>query len=133
MADLKNSYEEAPRAIEVGHLFHPENSVFVFSTLVLERFLMELPADISAYYHGLLFNRKTSRLFNEEMLYTIDMFFRKDLNLSDAARQLYIHRNTLVYRLDKIQRQTGLDLRRFDDAVTFKILMELKKCSNGRK
>ena len=133
LADLKNSYEEARRAIEVGHLFHPESSVFVFSTLVLERFLMELPADISAYYHGLLFNRKTSRLFNEEMLYTIDMFFRKDLNLSDAARQLYIHRNTLVYRLDKIQRQTGLDLRRFDDAVTFKILMELKKCSNGRK
>ena len=57
------------------------------------------------------------------MLYTIDMFFKKDLNLSDTARQLYIHRNTLVYRLDKVQRQTGLDLRSFEDAVTFKILM----------
>ena len=59
------------------------------------------------------------------------MFFRKDLNLSDTARQLYIHRNTLVYRLDKIQRQTGLDLRRFDDAVTFKMLLEMRKCAEN--
>ena len=62
----------------------------MFSKLVLERFLMELPQEISAYYHSLLFNRKTQRLFNEEMLYTIEMFFKKDLNLSDTARQLYI-------------------------------------------
>ena len=101
----------------------------MFSKLVLERFLMELPQEISAYYHSLLFNRKTQRLFNEEMLYTIEMFFKKDLNLSDTARQLYIHRNTLVYRLDKVQRQTGLDLRKFEDAVTFKILMELKNAA----
>ncbi|MEG0271470.1 MAG: helix-turn-helix domain-containing protein, partial [Clostridia bacterium] len=80
------------------------------------------------HYHTLLFNRKTAKLFNDEMLQTIEMFFRKDLNLSDTARQLFIHRNTLVYRLDKVQRQTGLDLRHFDDAVTFKILYELKKC-----
>jgi len=66
------------------------------------------------------------------MIYTIDMFFKKDLNLSDTARQLYIHRNTLVYRLDKVQKQTGLDLRSFEDAVTFKILMELKKVGNDR-
>ena len=104
----------------------------MFSKLVLERFLMELPQEISAYYHSLLFNRKTQRLFNEEMLYTIEMFFKKDLNLSDTARQLYIHRNTLVYRLDKVQRQTGLDLRKFEDAVTFKILMELKKCGGDK-
>ena len=93
---------------------------------------MELPQDISAYYHGLLFNRKDQRLFNEEMLYTIEMFFKKDLNLSDTARQLYIHRNTLVYRLDKVQRQTGLDLRHFDDAVTFKILYKLKRCGQEK-
>ena len=66
------------------------------------------------------------------MLYTIDMFFKKDLNLSDTARQLYIHRNTLVYRLDKVQKQIGLDLRSFEDAVTFKILMELKKVGGDR-
>ncbi len=130
--ELRESYDEAKRAIEVGRIFQPEDSIYVFSRLILERFLMELPQDISAYYHSLLFNRKTARLFNEEMLYTIDMFFKKDLNLSDTARQLYIHRNTLVYRLDKVQRQTGLDLRSFEDAVTFKILMELKKCGGEK-
>ena len=130
--ELRESYAEAKRVIEVGRIFQPEDSVYVFSKLILERFLMELPQDISAYYHSLLFNRKTVRLFNEEMLYTIDMFFKKDLNLSDTARQLYIHRNTLVYRLDKVQRQTGLDLRSFEDAVTFKILMELKKCGGDK-
>lgn len=130
--ELRESYAEARRAIEVGRIFQPEDSIYVFSRLILERFLMELPQDISAYYHSLLFNRKTARLFNEEMLYTIDMFFKKDLNLSDTARQLYIHRNTLVYRLDKVQRQTGLDLRSFEDAVTFKLLMELKKCGGEK-
>ncbi|MDD6050488.1 MAG: helix-turn-helix domain-containing protein [Clostridiales bacterium] len=130
--ELRESYMEARRAIEVGRTFKPEDSIYVYNRLILERFLMELPQDISAYYHSLLFNRKNQRLFNEEMLYTIDMFFKKDLNLSDTARQLYIHRNTLVYRLDKVQKQIGLDLRSFEDAVTFKILMELKKVSGER-
>lgn len=130
--ELRESYMEARRAIEVGRIFKPEENIYMYSRLILERFLMELPQDISAYYHGLLFNRKNQRLFNEEMLYTIDMFFKKDLNLSDTARQLYIHRNTLVYRLDKVQKQIGLDLRSFEDAVTFKILMELKKVSGER-
>lgn len=132
MDELRESYMEARRAIEVGRIFKPEENIYVYSRLILERFLMELPQDISAYYHSLLFNRKNQRLFNEEMLYTIDMFFKKDLNLSDTARQLYIHRNTLVYRLDKVQKQIGLDLRSFEDAVTFKILMELKKVSGER-
>ncbi len=132
LEELRESYAEARRAIEVGRTFKPEASIYVYSRLILERFLMELPQDISAYYHSLLFNRRNQRLFNEEMLYTIDMFFRKDLNLSDTARQLYIHRNTLVYRLDKVQRQVGLDLRKFDDAVTFKMLLEMKKCAANK-
>ncbi len=132
LSSLGESYREARRAIEVGRIFQPDSSIHVFSRLMLERFLTELPRDISAYYHGLLFNRKTARLFNEEMLYTIEMFFKKDLNLSDTARQLYIHRNTLVYRLDKVQRQIGLDLRKFEDAVTFKILLELRKCGSEK-
>ena len=132
LASLGESYREARRAIEVGRVFQPTTNVYMFRRLMLERFLTELPRDISAYYHNLLFNRKTARLFNDEMLYTIEMFFKKDLNLSDTARQLYIHRNTLVYRLDKVQRQIGLDLRKFEDAVTFKILMELKKCGSEK-
>ncbi|MDD3410711.1 MAG: helix-turn-helix domain-containing protein [Eubacteriales bacterium] len=132
LALLGESYQEAKLAMEVGRIFHETESIHVFRRLMLERFLMNVPREESTHYHGLLFNRKTAKLFNDEMLQTIEMFFRKDLNLSDTARQLYIHRNTLVYRLDKVQRQTGLDLRRFDDAVTFKILYELKKCGQEK-
>ncbi len=132
LAQLGESYAEAKRAMEVGRIFQPECSIHVFRKLMLERFLMNLPREDSLHYHSLLFNRRTAKLFNEEMLQTIEMFFRKDLNLSDTARQLFIHRNTLVYRLDKVQRQTGLDLRHFDDAVTFKILYELKKCGQEK-
>ncbi len=132
LAQLGESYAEARRAMEVGHVFNPAQSIHVFRRLMLERFLMNVSREEGQYYHSLLFNRKTAKLFNEEMLQTIDMFFRKDLNLSDTARQLFIHRNTLVYRLDKVQRLTGLDLRHFDDAVTFKILSVLKKCGQEK-
>lgn len=132
LATLAESYLEAKRAMEVGNIFQKNGSIYVFRFLLLERFLMDIPREEGMHYHQLLFNRKTAKLFNDEMLQTIEMFFRKDLNLSDTARQLYIHRNTLVYRLDKVQRQTGLDLRKFDDAVTFKILLELKKCGHEK-
>ena len=124
---LGASYRAAWRALEIGRVYRPNEDVYSYHNLVMERFLSELPPDIGRRYHSILFNRKTQRLFSEEMLQTIEMFFRKDLNLSDTARQLYIHRNTLVYRLDKIQRQTGLDLRKFDDAITFKTLFLLGK------
>ena len=132
LAQLGEGYLEAQRAMEVGHIFSSGKSIHIFRKLMLERFLMNAPREESMLYHSLLFNRKTAKLFNEEMLQTIEMFFRKDLNLSDTARQLFIHRNTLVYRLDKVQRQTGLDLRHFDDAVTFKMLHELKKCGKEK-
>ena len=132
LGQLGESYAEARRAMEVGHVFNPAQSIHVFHRLMLERFLMNVSREEGQHYHSLLFNRKTAKLFNEEMLQTIDMFFRKDLNLSDTARQLFIHRNTLVYRLDKVQRLTGLDLRHFDDAVTFKILYVLKRCGQER-
>lgn len=132
LAQLGESYAEARRAMEVGHVFNPTQRIHVFHRLMLERFLMNVSREEGQHYHSLLFNRKTAKLFNEEMLQTIDMFFQKDLNLSDTARQLFIHRNTLVYRLDKVQRLTGLDLRHFDDAVTFKILYVLKRCGQER-
>jgi carbohydrate diacid regulator len=127
LSKIAESYQEAWRALEVGHTFKPNTNVFLYQRLALERFLMETPKEVGQKYHHLLFNRKTSKLFNDEILYTIEMFFDKDLNLSDTARQLYIHRNTLVYRLDKVQRQTGLDLRHFEDAIAFRILFLLGK------
>lgn len=132
LLEIGASYRAAWRALEIGRIFHPERTVFSFNRLVLERFLSEINREVGIRYHHMLFNRKTQRLFNDEMLHTIDMFFTKDLNLSDTARQLYIHRNTLVYRLDKIQRQTGLDLRRFEDAITFRMLLLLGKSGGDR-
>ena len=130
--ELHQSYRQARRAIEIGRIYREDETIHVYSSLLLERFLADIPPETAAHYHSLLFNRRTSRLFSEEILYTVEMFFRKDLNLSDTARQLYIHRNTLVYRLDKVQRQIGLNLRSFDDAVTFKMLLEMKKCAANK-
>ena len=130
--ELHSSYRQARRAIEIGRAYAPERTIHVYRSMMLERFLSDLSPEMAEHYHSLLFNRSTARLFGEEMLYTIEMFFKKDLNLSDTARQLYIHRNTLVYRLDKVQRQVGLDLRKFEDAVTFKMLLEMRKCGNNK-
>ena len=132
VGELHSSYRQARRAIEIGRVFAPERTIHVYRSMMLERFLSDLSPETAEHYHNLLFNRSTARLFSEEMLYTIEMFFKKDLNLSDTARQLYIHRNTLVYRLDKVQRQVGLDLRKFEDAVTFKMLLEMRKCGNNK-
>ena len=132
VGELHASYRQARRAIEIGRVYAPERTIHVYRSMMLERFLSDLSPDMAEHYHGLLFNRSTARLFGEEMLYTIEMFFKKDLNLSDTARQLYIHRNTLVYRLDKVQRQVGLDLRKFEDAMTFKMLLEMRKCGNNK-
>ena len=132
VGDLHQSYRQARRAIEIGRAYAPERTIHVYRSMMLERFLSDLSPEMAEHYHNLLFNRSTARLFGEGMLYTIEMFFKKDLNLSDTARQLYIHRNTLVYRLDKVQRQVGLDLRKFEDAVTFKMLLEMRKCGNNK-
>ena len=132
VSELHQSYRQARRAMEIGRIFRQDESIHIYSSLLLERFLADISPETAAHYHGLLFNRRTARLFSEEILHTFETFFRKDLNLSDTARQLYIHRNTLVYRLDKVQRMTGLDLRRFDDAVTFKMLLEMKKCAANK-
>ena len=126
LRDMAESWQEARKAAELGSLFHPNQKVYLWEHMVLERFLGEQSPEMCRLYHSFLFNRRTAMLFNEEMLTTINTFLEKDLNLSDTARQLYIHRNTLVYRLDKVQKVTGLDLRRFDDAMTFKFLLSLK-------
>lgn len=133
LSQLNEAYEEAKSAINVGRIYHPKQQVFVYRKILLERFLAQIPEDTSEDFHQMMFNRKTARLFNDEMIHTIEKFFENSLNLSETARQLYIHRNTLVYRLDKVQRITGLDLRAFDDAVTFKLMMLLGKNAIDKK
>ena len=132
LALISESFREARRAIDVGRIYRKDSHVFLFRRLLLERFLADVPVSMSQRYNAMMFNRKTTRLFNEEMLHTIEKFFENSLNLSETARQIYIHRNTLVYRLDKVQRIIGLDLRAFDDAVTFKMMMLLGKNTNER-
>ena len=127
LSRLNESLKEARRAIDVGRMYHRDEHVFVYRGLLIERFLADVPRELGQKYNNILFSRKNARLFNDEMIHTIEKFFENSLNLSETARQLYIHRNTLVYRLDKVQRVIGLDLRAFDDAVTFKMMMLLGK------
>lgn len=122
---LQESYEEASRAIEVGRVYNTSKRVYMYSSLLLERFLHEVPLHLCERYSKGLFVKEYKKLLTGEMLATIDKFFENSLNLSETARQLFIHRNTLVYRLDKIQKIMGLDLRNFHHAVTFKIMMML--------
>ena len=130
---IPEAFAEARSAINVGRIYHSNKRVFVYRNLLLERFLNEVSPQLGANYNSLIFNRKTARLFNDEMIHTIETFFDNSLNLSETARKLYIHRNTLVYRLEKIQNAIGLDLRNFDDAVTFKMMMLLGKGENNRR
>ena len=133
LISIPEAFEEARNAINVGRIYHSNRTIFTYRNLLLERFLNEVSPDMSTMYNGRIFNRKTARLFNEEMVHTIETFFDNSLNLSETARKLYIHRNTLVYRLEKVQRAIGLDLRNFDDAVTFKMMMLLGKNNGNRK
>ena len=126
LADTCQSFRQAWQAIQIGCVFSPEVHVYDYKSLLLERFVMDCLPEHSRQYIDLLFNKKTTKLFNEEMLETIRVFLKNDLNLTDAARELYIHRNTLVYRLDKIQKVSGLDLRHFRDAMLFKLFNDLR-------
>ena len=133
LVSIPEAYEEARGAINVGRVYHGNRNVFIYRNLLLERFLSDVPAEMCSGYNAMIFNRKTARLFNDEMVHTIETFFDNSLHLSETARKLYIHRNTLVYRLEKVQRAIGLDLRNFDDAVTFKMMMLLGKNNTSRK
>ncbi len=130
---LGESLHEARQAINIGRLYRPDERLFLFRRLLLERLLCEVPAEVAGRYHQALFGKRQQRFTSEEMLNTIDKFFACSLNLSEAARQLYIHRNTLVYRLDKFQKATGLDLRKFEDAVTFRIMMLLGRGHDAKR
>ena len=130
---IPDAFAEARAAINVGRIYHGNKRVFLYRNLLLERFLSDVSPELGASYNARIFNRKTARLFNDEMVHTIETFFDNSLNLSETARKLYIHRNTLVYRLEKVQHAIGLDLRNFDDAVTFKMMMLLGKSESSRR
>lgn len=125
--DVSRSYKEARMALEVGNIFYSDKRVIAYNHLGIGRLIYQLPVQLCNLFIKESFAGKSLEDFDEETLTTIFKFFENNLNVSETSRQLFIHRNTLVYRLDKLQKQTGLDLRVFEDAIAFKIaLMVLK-------
>ena len=110
-------------ALDVEKIFYSSKNVVAFSSLGIGRLIYQLPLPLCRMFIKEIFDGKNPDEFDEETLTTINKFFENSLNVSETSRQLYIHRNTLVYRLDKLQKSTGLDLRVFEDAITFKIAL----------
>lgn len=121
--DLSKSYKEAVMALDVGRVFYADQSVLAYNKLGIGRLIHQLPYSLCEMFLKEVFEGKGLEQFDEETLTTINSFFKNSLNISETARKLYVHRNTLVYRLEKIQRITGLDIRVFEDALSFKIAM----------
>lgn len=125
--EVSKSYKEARMALDVGKIFFEERNIVAYSTLGIGRLIYQLPIPLCKMFIKEIFDGKSPDEFDEETLTTINKFFENSLNVSETSRQLYIHRNTLVYRLDKLQKSTGLDLRVFEDAITFKIALMVVK------
>lgn len=125
--DVSRSYKEARMALDVGKIFFSDKNVVAYSELGIGRLIYQLPIPLCRMFIREIFGGKSPDDFDEETLTTINKFFENSLNVSETSRQLFIHRNTLVYRLDKLQKATGLDLRVFEDAITFKIALMVVK------
>ena len=125
--EVSRSYKEAKMALDVGKIFFDEREIVAYSELGIGRLIYQLPIPLCKMFIREIFGSKGPDEFDEETLTTIYKFFENSLNVSETSRQLFIHRNTLVYRLDKLQKGTGLDLRVFEDAITFKIALMVVK------
>ncbi len=128
--EVSRSYKEAKMALDVGKIFYSDRKVMAYSNLGIGRLIYQLPMPLCKMFIREVFAEDTPDQFDEETLTTINKFFENNLNVSETSRQLYIHRNTLVYRLDKLQKSTGLDLRVFEDAITFRIALMVVKYMN---
>ena len=122
LRELADSYKEAQVAIEVGKVFDTEKTVINYENLGIGRLIYQLPTTLCE-----VFRKNSIESLDQETLFTINMFFENSLNVSETSRKLFVHRNTLVYRLEKIKKLTGLDLREFDDAIIFKVALMVKK------
>ena len=123
LREVSKSYKEAIMALDVGRIFYAEKNVTAYSALGIGRLIYQLPVNLCRIFIEEIFNGNQVYDIDDETLTTINKFFENNLNVSETSRQLFIHRNTLVYRIEKLQKATGLDIRTFDDALTFKIAM----------
>ena len=125
--DLARSFKEAQIAIEVGKVFDTEKNIVSYDNLGIARLIYHLPTTLCETFLKEVFKKGSIESLDHETLFTIQRFFENNLNVSETSRKLFVHRNTLVYRLDKIKKLTGLDLREFDHAIIFKIALMVKK------
>lgn len=125
--EVSRSYKEAKMALDVGKIFYSTKNVIAYNNLGIGRLIYQLPIPLCKMFIKEIFDGRSPDDYDEETLSTINKFFENSLNVSETSRQLYIHRNTLVYRLDKLQKSTNLDLRIFEDAITFKIALMVVK------
>ena len=124
-AELRESLRQAREAVALGRIYEPEERVYRYSRQTMERLIDAVPAEVRKRLRKELLSAETGKELNGEMMETVEAFFRNDLNLSTTARELFIHRNTLIYRLDKIRKETGFDLRRFRDAAAFRMISRM--------
>ncbi|MGI6498907.1 MAG: PucR family transcriptional regulator [Oscillospiraceae bacterium] len=127
LRDLARAYKEAQVAIDVGKVFETEKTIINYENLGIGRLIYQLPTTLCEMFLQEIFKKSPIDALDSETLFTINKFFENNLNVSETARKLFVHRNTLVYRLEKIKKLTGLDLREFDDAITFKVALMVKK------
>lgn len=125
--DLAKSFKEAQVAIEVGKVFDTEKTIVNYDNLGIARLVYQLPTTLCEMFLKEVFKRGSIESLDQETLFTIQKFFENNLNVSETSRRLFVHRNTLVYRLEKIKKLTGLDLREFEDAIVFKVALMVKK------
>lgn len=127
LRELADRYKEAQVAIEVGKIFEPEKSIIRYENLGIGRIIYQLPVTLCEMFLSEVFKKNPIESLDADTLDTINKFFENNLNVSETSRKLYVHRNTLVYRLEKIKKLTGLDLREFDHAIIFKVAMMVNR------
>ncbi|MDP4109096.1 MAG: helix-turn-helix domain-containing protein, partial [Bacillota bacterium] len=133
LKDIAKSFKEAQVAIDVGRVFESEKTIISFENLGVGRLIYQLPTTLCEMFLSEVFRKESIDSLDQETLFTIQKFFENSLNVSETSRKLFVHRNTLVYRLEKIKKLTGLDLREFDHAIVFKVALMVKKYLSSRE
>lgn len=133
LKELSRSYKEAKLALDVGKIFYPARNIISYSSLGIGRLIYQLPLNLCEMFMKETFTETPMEELDEETILTVIKFFENNLNVSETARQLYVHRNTLVYRIEKLEKMSGLDIRQFEDALTFRIAMMVSSYMNYLK
>lgn len=133
LKDIARSFKEAQVAVEIGKVFDDSITMMSYENLGIGRLIYQLPTTLCEMFLSEVFKKGSVESLDEETLFTIQKFFENNLNVSETSRKLFVHRNTLVYRLEKIKKLTGLDLREFDNAIVLKVALMVKQYLRSRE